>query len=158
MTRNNLKYHKKVKCDGRTDRRTDQRTDGWTDGPTKRVVELHSTRLKTLIHRKERFFKWKTFKKLIHIHSWIPLQRISRDQQISSVIGRNPLEPIYGIKEKGPWAPRIGIHYRRNSVKSGSVGVGFNRMYIIYLYLIFVQSYIWLPPIRDISRIPPRDP
>ena len=34
MTRNNFKYNKKVKCDGRTDGRTNGRTDGWTDGWT----------------------------------------------------------------------------------------------------------------------------
>ena len=39
MTRNNLKYNKKVKCDGPTDGRTDGPTDRRTDGPTKRVVE-----------------------------------------------------------------------------------------------------------------------
>ena len=32
MTRNNLKYNKKVKRDGRTDRPTDRRMDGPTDG------------------------------------------------------------------------------------------------------------------------------
>ena len=40
MTKNDLKYNKKVKCDGQTDGWTDGLTaDGPTDGPTKRVVE-----------------------------------------------------------------------------------------------------------------------
>ena len=46
MTRNDLKYNKKVKRDCRTDRPTGGWTDGWTDGPTKRGVESCSIRLK----------------------------------------------------------------------------------------------------------------
>ena len=37
MTRNNLKYNKKVKCDGRTDGRTDGPTDGQSVSATKNV-------------------------------------------------------------------------------------------------------------------------
>ena len=46
MTRNNLKYNKKVKCDGPTDRRT--------DGPTDRQSGLSSRVHATKEKRKER--------------------------------------------------------------------------------------------------------
>ena len=42
MTKNDLKYNKKVKCDGQTD----GPTDGRTNGLTKWGVESRSTRLK----------------------------------------------------------------------------------------------------------------
>ena len=46
MTRNNLKYNKKVKCDGPT--------DGWMDGPTDRRMDkagctVACTQLKIII-------------------------------------------------------------------------------------------------------------
>ena len=42
MTRNNLKYDKKVKCDGQTNGRTDGRTNGQMTGRTDSLLEIRT--------------------------------------------------------------------------------------------------------------------